>query len=65
MTTPSSTTFFLLLLLFEIGRGGLSSLSAIELSASTLGRGWGARISGTGPEKSFPVIRERVSMSEK
>jgi len=23
----------------------------------------GARISGTGPEKSFPVIRERVEMS--
>jgi hypothetical protein len=31
---------------------------------ATMGMGWGGtRISGTGPEKSFPVIRARVTIS--
>ncbi len=37
--------------------------SVVHCSALAVGLGVGARISGTGPEKSFPVIRDNVCIS--
>ena len=63
---PASRRFGVLLFLRtargEAGGGGLGGGSSIRSSEERIGVG--ARISGVGPEKSLPVMRDNVAISD-
>lgn len=62
-TAPSSPDAFFLPRLFFWATSGGGLFRASVCAGSISIWGVGARISGTGPEKSLPVIRESVVMS--
>jgi hypothetical protein len=67
-TTPSSSVADLVLRFgfrFEDGASSASLSVLLVAVGARDGRGVGALISGTGPEKSLPVILDNVAISEK
>lgn len=62
ISTPASAALGVLLF-FRIVRVDEGAGSSEAVSSSVERSGVGARISGVGPEKSLPVIRDRVSIS--